>query len=34
METAGPDSGWLRVAPDLRTLAAAVDTIRWEQMVE
>ncbi len=34
MEAAGPDSGWLRVAPDRRTLAIAVDTIRWEQMGE
>ena len=34
MEAAGPDSGWLRVAPDRRTLAIAVDTMRWEQMGE
>ena len=30
MEAAGPDSGWLRVAPDRRTLAVAVDAIVWE----
>jgi hypothetical protein len=34
MEAAGPDSGWLRVAPDRRTLAVAVDTILWEQTSE
>jgi hypothetical protein len=30
MEAAGPDSGWLYVAPDWRTLAIAVDAILWE----
>jgi hypothetical protein len=30
LETSGPESGWLRVAPDWRTLAVAVDTITWE----
>jgi hypothetical protein len=30
MEAAGPDNGWLRVAPDRRTLAVAVDAIVWE----
>jgi hypothetical protein len=30
MEEAGPGDGWLRVAPDRRTLAIAVDTLRWE----
>ena len=34
MEAAGPDGGWLRVAPDRRTLAIAVDTVRWEQLGE
>ena len=32
LETVGPDSGWLRVAPDRRSLAIAVDTIQWEQV--
>ncbi len=31
LEVAGPGNGWLRVAPDLRTLAIAVDTITWTQ---
>jgi hypothetical protein len=31
LEAAGPDDGWLRVAPDRRTLAIAVDTVLWEQ---
>jgi ABC-type transport system involved in cytochrome c biogenesis permease component len=31
LEAAGPDDGWLRVAPDRRTLAIAVDAILWEQ---
>ena len=31
LEVAGPESGWLRVAPDERTLAIAVDAILWEQ---
>ena len=30
-EVAGPGDGWLRVAPDQRTLAVAVDTLLWEQ---
>ena len=30
LEAAGPQAGWLRVAPDRRTLAVAVDRIRWE----
>jgi hypothetical protein len=30
MEAAGPGDGWLRVAPDQRTLAIAVDALRWE----
>jgi hypothetical protein len=30
LETSGPESGWLRVAPDWRTLAVAVDAITWE----
>jgi hypothetical protein len=32
MEVAGPDNGWLRVEPDWRTLAIAVDRILWERM--
>lgn len=32
LEVAGPDSGWLRVEPDRRTLALAVDHILWERM--
>jgi hypothetical protein len=31
-EVAGPEGGWLRVAPDRRTLAAAVEYIAWEQV--
>lgn len=31
MEVAGPENGWLRVAPDRRTLAVAVDTVSWTQ---
>jgi hypothetical protein len=31
-EVAGPGSSWLRVAPDWRTLAIAVDAILWEQI--
>ena len=31
LEAAGPGNGWLRVAPDQRTLAIAVDAIVWEQ---
>ncbi|MGD2206242.1 MAG: interleukin-like EMT inducer domain-containing protein [Anaerolineae bacterium] len=30
LEAAGPDNGWLRVAPDRRTLAIAVDAITWQ----
>ncbi len=29
LEAAGPEDGWLRVAPDRRTLAIAVDEIDW-----
>jgi hypothetical protein len=32
LEVAGPDSGWLRVAPDRRTLAVAVDVVRWQPL--
>jgi len=32
LEAAGPGDQWLRVAPDRRTLGAAVDTLRWEQI--
>jgi hypothetical protein len=32
MEATGPENGWLRVAPDRRTLAIAVDTILWESV--
>ena len=28
---AGPADGWLRVAPDRRTLSIAVDRVEWEQ---
>jgi hypothetical protein len=31
LEVAGPENGWLRVAPDRRILAIAVDAILWEQ---
>lgn len=31
LEGAGPDNGWLRVAPDRRTLAAAAQNIVWER---
>jgi hypothetical protein len=31
LEVAGPNTGWLRVAPDRRTLAIALDTVVWEQ---
>jgi hypothetical protein len=34
LEVAGPDTGWLRVEPDGRSLAIAVDTIRWQQIQE
>ncbi|MFC2015323.1 interleukin-like EMT inducer domain-containing protein [Chloroflexota bacterium] len=32
LESIGTGNGWLRVAPDERTLAVAVDTIQWEQI--
>jgi hypothetical protein len=32
LEVAGRDSGWLRVAPDRRMLAIAVDLILWERV--
>jgi hypothetical protein len=32
LEVAGPDGGWVRVAPDRRTLAIAVEYIAWEQV--
>ncbi len=32
LEATGPGSGWLRVAPDRRTLAMAVDAMVWEQV--
>ena len=32
LEVAGPGDGWLRIAPDRRTLAVAVDLVRWERM--
>ncbi len=31
LEAAGAQDGWLRVAPDRRTLAVAVDTVLWEE---
>ena len=31
LEVAGPETGWLRVEPDRRTLAIAVDSVTWEQ---
>lgn len=31
-EVAGPGASWLRVAPDWRTLAIAVDALLWEQI--
>jgi hypothetical protein len=30
-EIAGPENGWLRVAPDRRSLAIAVDGVVWEE---
>jgi hypothetical protein len=30
LEAAGLDNGWLRVAPDRRTLAIALDSLTWE----
>jgi hypothetical protein len=30
-EASGPENAWLRVAPDLRTLALAVDWVTWER---
>jgi len=32
LEVAGPDNGWLRAAPDRRTLAMALDLVLWERM--
>jgi hypothetical protein len=32
LEAAGPENGWLRVAPDRRTLAVAVDGVAWEPL--
>lgn len=32
LEAAGAENGWLRVAPDRRTLSIAVDTITWERV--
>ena len=32
LEVAGPDNGWLRAAPDRRTLAIALDLVLWERM--
>jgi hypothetical protein len=31
LEATGQDGAWLRVAPDLRSLAVAVDTVTWKQ---
>ncbi len=31
LEVAGPETSWLRIAPDRRTLAIAVDAVLWEQ---
>lgn len=31
LEVAGPENAWLRVAPDRRSLAMAVDSILWER---
>jgi hypothetical protein len=31
LEAAGPQNGWLRAAPDRRTLAVAVDRLIWER---
>ena len=31
-EVSGPEGAWLRVAPDRRTLAVAMDSIVWEQV--
>ncbi len=33
LEATGPGNGWLRVAPDRRTLAIAVDRLIWEKVV-
>jgi hypothetical protein len=30
LEASGPQNGWLRLAPDLRTLAVAVDRLLWK----
>jgi len=32
LEASGPENGWLRVAPDWRTLGAAADVITWEPL--
>jgi hypothetical protein len=31
LEVAGPEDGWLHIAPDQRTLAIAVDVLLWER---
>jgi hypothetical protein len=31
LEAAGPENGWLRLEPDVRTLAVAVDRLLWER---
>jgi len=31
LEVSGPQNGWLRLVPDLRTLAVAVDRLVWER---
>jgi hypothetical protein len=32
LEASGQDNGWLRVAPDRRSLGIAVDVVQWEQV--
>ncbi len=32
LEVSGPENGWLRVESDRRTLAVAVDVVRWEPL--
>jgi hypothetical protein len=32
LEAAGPGNGWLRAAPDRRTLSVAIDRIQWERL--
>jgi hypothetical protein len=32
LEATGPGNGWLRVAPDQRTLSVAFDGIQWEKL--